>query len=447
MQTQKRFAPKPARALAAIALLAIFAGCSLHQDPYADQPEEVKNAGPMTPVEKTKSPDAMSPSSLRIQFQPEDSLEFKEGVESKVTIKGSVMMDVNGHDPVLGQDYQLSIDNIADFPGASWDASTGEFKWTPTVGYVQSEYTRNVHLNVTLRTFFGTKLTAQKSIIGVITRAELDPTIESIDDLTMNPVKEGEVRDFKVVVRDPHADDRSADTKPRLTIVSDGSGASSASNLIYCAGYKGCTDPEKDPNDPQRYTFKLRADLQNKEVTLNRSTLSFGVMATSRFGEASAVKKANIVIVSQIQDPQISWSAGDAIQVVAGRENTVNFTVFDPGSDGQLSVSFDTRCDLTLGPNATCSCQTLGRLGTTTQLCTISWAVPAQPLQTDFQLQFSSHNQSRDGSQVKNTPFQRTLHVIQPAGGNPPPGSGPIHTIAPAQPTGSVTHRKHGGGQ
>ncbi len=403
---------------------ALGASCSngLKQDPYANQPDEVKNAGPMDPKPKEKKGDALSSAYLRIQTAS-DSVEFREGVESKITIKGAVLADVNGREPVLGQDYQLTIDNIADFPGASWDATTGEFKWTPKPGYVQDEYTRNVHIEVTLATLFKPILQTQKSIIGVITRAEMEPSVESIEDLTNPGVREGETRDFKVVVRDPHASDKSADTKPRLSIVSDGAGSASAAGLVTCLGTQGCSNPEKDPNDPQRYTFKLRVDLTGQEITKDTKTLSFSVMAISRFGETSAPKKANLLVKTKLNDPEISWSAADPIEVVAGRQNLVNFTVFDSGSDSQLTVNFDTACNLVLGPTATCSCTTLGRPGTGPQLCKIIWDVPQNPLQTNYSVKFTTFNRSKDQSQYTTKSYERVLKVIQAAPGPVAPAS------------------------
>lgn len=417
------------KTLALAAVLAAFAGCTngLNQDPYANQPDEVRKAGPMDPKPKEKPHDALSSEYLRINADPE-SLEFVEGAQGKAKIIGAVLGDVNGHDPVLGQDYELAIDNIGEFPGASFDASTGEFKWSPQPGFVDANYTRNIHLTVTLTTKTSPILRTQKTILGVITRSSQQPTIVSIDDLTSNPVKEGDTRDFKVVVRDPHADAKSADGKPRLSIVADQAGKASASNLIYCLGGKGCSDPTQDPSDPSLYTFKMRVDLQNKEVTKNKSSLSFGVMATSRFGEASAVREGTVAIVTTLQDPTISWSSGDAVNVVAGRENVVNFVISDMTSDSNLTINFDTRCDLVLGTTATCGCTALSR-DPGTQLCTITWAVPAQPMQTDYDVMFTTFSQTRDQSQIKQTQQTRTLHVIQPpTGGGGGGGSGPIHT-------------------
>ena len=412
--------------LTTLATVALAAGCSLKQDPYDGQPDEVRNAAPMGPIEKDKKAgDALSKDYL--QIQSDDNAAFRENVQGSVDIKGAILTEVNGHEAIPGQDFILAIDNIADFPGAQWDAVNGKFVWTPLPGFVDTNYSRNVHITVSLTAKFGPYKTT-KDILAVVTRADMQPTIVSIEDLSRTLIKEGDVRTIKVVVRDPHSAGKSMDTKPRLQVTSDGANASAA-NLIYCAG--GCKDPDQDPNDPQLYTFNLRLDLQGKEITQNKVTLTYGLIATSPFGEASAISTSNLVISSLIQDAQVSWSSADPLTMASGQTNRVNFTVFDPNSDGAIGVTFNTQCSVSLGASANCSCSTLGRPGTSPQLCTITWSVPASPLQTDYTVEFVAKNTSRDGLQTKSTTFQRTLH-IERAGPTPPaPGGGPIHTLKP----------------
>lgn len=406
-----------------LALVLVSAGCSngLKQDPYADQPDNVKNAGPLAPKPKEAPPTSVRSDYLLIQSP--DSLEFKEGEELRTTIKGVVLTDVNGHKPVLGVDYEFSIENMSDFPRASFDPTTGEFKWAPRPGFVDKAYTRNVHIDATLTTKGADPLKTSKTIIGVITRTEVDPTIVSIDDLKTTPTKEGETRDFKVTVRDPHGDAKSANTKPRLSILSVDSGMASAAGYIYCKGNNGCSDPSVDPTDSTLFTFNLTLDLQGKEITKNQALLSFGVVATSRFGEASAVTKASVSVITNVNDTEMSWSDAQPINVVAGQQNTVNFTVYDPVGDGNITATFVTRCDQVLGTDAVCECKS--QAGSAAQLCTISWMLPALPAQPDYSILVSSLNESKIDKSVKTTIFTaRTLHVIQPSPSGP--GSGPF---------------------
>lgn len=417
MKTPKMVA---AGALIALALAACTNG--LKQDPMADQPDNVKNAKFEPKPAATPKNEADKSDYLRIQPNS-DAYEFAEGKQNEAIIKGAILADINGHAPVLGQDYDVSIVNLADFPGATFDPSTGSFKWTPPPGFVDQNYTRNVRIQATIQTKFLPYRQTTQDIVAVVTRAEQDPTVVSIEDLTTKPTKEGDVRRFKVVVRDPHGDDAKPEYKPHLEIVSSGATGASATSLISCDGTDGCTNPTREKADPTLWDFTLVLDLSDataanghKEITKDQATLQFAVRAISRFGEASGLKPADVAVVTSIDDPVISWSEGDPLNVTAGQNNVVTFMVYDSGSNSNLTVNFDTRCDQVLGANSSCTCTGIGRDPNGPQLCTISWLVPAAPTQTDYDIVLSSLNQSKtDATQVKKTTFPpHQLHVIVP---------------------------------
>lgn len=407
-------------ATVALALAIIGAGCSMHQDPYADQSDAVKNR--VAPEKDKAPPPGKADKQEALWIDADDNFEFKEGAaNSVVTIGARVSSELLGHDPVLGQDYTLSIDNLADFPGASFDAPTGQLTWSPRPGFVQSNYTRNVHFDVTLTTKFSPIRKTTKSILAVVTRSKIDPSIVSIEDLSVNPIHEGEARVFKVVVRDPHADDQD-DMRPLLTVVASDNTKPSAAGYITQQKGMGTANPTRDPNDPTLWNFNLVIDLRNKELTTGKTTLGFGLVATSRYGEASPIKTGNATVITSLNDPLVTWPDSQPIDVVAGKENTVTFSVFDPKAEGNLSVNFTTRCDVTLGGAATCSCaaQPVSASGIVTNLCTIRWSAPAIAPSAPFEIDFSSLNQSKYDSQQKQTPFVRYLRVVQPGKPVPP---------------------------
>lgn len=401
----------------ALALALTAAGCSkgLQQDPYADQSDAVKNRIP--PEKNTAPPVGKAVGAEVLRIDSADSLTFDEGQEGQAQITGRVLMDINGHTPVLGTDYELSIDNIADFPGATFDAPTGTFTWTPRRGYVQGSYTRNIHVDVTLTTKGSPILRTTRSIIGIVTCSSIEPTIVSIEDLNVTPLHEGEARIFKVVVNDPHGDDKD-DMRPRLTIVASDNGQPTAANLITLQKTWGVANPQRDPGNPTQWIFTLVLDLQNKEITTGKTVLGFGLIATSRFGEASAIKLSSATVITSIGDPLMSWAQNEPIDVVQGKENTINFSIFDPRSESNMTVNFDTRCDITLGIGSTCTCKAqAAAAGVNTQLCTIRWSVP--PTATgQYRIDISSFNQSRYDAQQKKTTFSRFLRVVIP--GQPP---------------------------
>ena len=391
------------------------AGCSkgLEQDPFAGQPDAVKDS--TIPTQKQKRDErgqADKPESLRIDA--DDSFTFVEGQESSYKITGRILASVNGHEPVLGQDYELTVENINELSGASFDASSGKLTWNPPVGFVDQTYTQNVNVDVTLTTKFFPIRRTTKSIVAVVTRKSTNPVIESVEDISTIATAEGSVRSFQITVFDPHADDKSPNNLPRLVFVTANNGKASATPYLTCL--PSCSAPTKIAGRPGYYAFKAALDISNVEVTNSKVMLSFGVMAVSRFGEASGVTSANASVYTNISKPELSWSELEPITVVAGQENTVNFTIFDPLSNSDLTATFNTRCDLVLGPNSTCSCKPLVAstpLGT--QLCSIRWGVPKSTLQTEYAVEIATFSRSKYEPNQKPFTYTRKLKVVAPA--------------------------------
>ncbi len=398
-----------------LALTISAVGCSngLEQDPYANQPDAVKDS--TVPTEKQKRDErgqADKPESLRIDS--DDSFSFVEGQENSYKITGRILASVNGHEPVLGQDYELTVENINELSGASFDAASGKLTWTPPVGYVDQAYTQNVNVEVTLTTKFLPIRRTTKSIVAVVTRKSTNPVIESVEDIGTIATAEGSVRNFQIVVYDPHADDKSPNNLPRLVFVSVNNGKASATPYLICL--PSCSSPTKIAGRSGYYTFKAALDVSNVEVTNSKVTLSFGVMAVSRFGEASGVTSANASVYTSISKPELSWAETEPISVVAGQENTVNFTVYDPLSNSDLTVTFNTRCDLVLGANSTCACKPMvASVPTGTQLCSIRWGVPKSTLQTEFAVEIATFSRSKYEANQKPFTYSRKLKVVQPA--------------------------------
>lgn len=393
-------------------------GCSkgFQQDPYSSESDAVKHR--IAPTKDVQVPVGKADPSGSLRIDSDDNMEFSEGLPGTWHIGGRILTQVDGHDPVIGQDYEISIDNIADFPFANFDAPTGTLTWTPKPGFVQDHFTRNVHFDISLVTKFAPIRKTTKSLLAVVTRSEVTPSVISIEDLDTNPLHEGEKRVFQVVVRDPHADDKT-DLRPRLTIVASTPSIASAAGYISLQNGMGTANPIRDPSDATQWIFSLVIDLRSKDVTSDKITLGFGIIATSRFGEASQMKTSTATVITSLNAPLISWDETTPIDVVAGKENTVNVSVFDPKSAGNLTVTFNTRCDIMLGTSATCSCNSAPPVGgVNTQLCTIRWSVPPTPLQTQYSVEIQAINQSKYDAQQVITKFTRSLRVVQP--GVPP---------------------------
>ena len=399
-------------------------GCQ--QDPFANKSEQIRNG---IPPELQKEPTAAKPrdkDALRIDSL--DFYSFKEQIESEFTITGRVL-EPKGT-------FELSVDNLKEFPGAKFDPKTGNFKWTPPRDTTGGEYGRERRLVVRLTSpslTGGTTEGTTKAILIFVTRAELDPEIISVDDLVRVPTREGEIRKFNVTVRDPDATDVDGG-RPRLNSIPSKRGPSDVSGLVYLQESVD-PNPMQDPANKQQWIFKMVLDLRvpadqrGRDFTRTQENFKFGLQAISRFGR-NAVRDVDASILTDVLKPEVSWF--DPIEAVAGIENVIQFTVYDPYAEGKLSVNFVTRVDQLPGA-ATSSCKVVSREGNV--LCKISW----KPLATttgDFAIEFEGLNQSRVFGDTKFTKetFKRMIRVVPgqpvippapPSGPGKPPGPGP----------------------
>ena len=251
---------------------AVNSGCSLNQDPYAEKSEEIRNGVPPELDREPAAPKPLASDALRI-----DSLDFytfREQVESEIVLTGRVLQPTASFD--------LSIDNMSDFPGAKFDAKTGSFKWLPPRETTGGEYGLAKRLIVRLTApsaVGGAILGTTKAILVYVTRAEIDPEIISVDDLVRpNATREGELRRFTVVVRDPDSADVDG-SRPVLNAIPSQRGPSDISGLVYMQEPSFSeTNPVQDPGDKRRWIFKMVLDLRvpanqrGRDFTPNQAT-------------------------------------------------------------------------------------------------------------------------------------------------------------------------------
>jgi hypothetical protein len=406
---------------ASIGLAAVMVGlglssCSLNQDPYADKSEAIKQGVPPEIDRPVPVPKPLASDALRI-----DSLDFytfKEQVEGEIQISGRVLE--------ANPTFELSIDNLKDFPGAKFDSKTGYFKWLPPRDTTGGEYGAPKRLVVRLTApsiTGGATLGTTKAILLYVTRAEFDPEIVSVEDLVKpNPTREGELRKFNVVVKDPDSTDVDG-ARPRINAIPAKRGPSDVSGLVYMQeSSTSDPNPVQDASNKQLWTFKMLLDLRvpadqrGRDFTRTQETFKFGLQVTSRFGRVG-VKDVDAGILTDVLKPEVSWF--DPIDVVAGQENVIQFTAYDPYAEGKVSVNFVTRVDQLPGA-AVQFCKPASREGNI--LCRISWK-PAADTKGDFPVEFKVLNESKvpGDRKVYEETYKRMLHVIPGAAPAPAP--------------------------
>lgn len=413
---QKRVSNFVSLGLVAMSIGFAVSACSMKQDPFADKSEEIRNGVPPEadrpgPVPKPRRSDA-----LRIDTTT-DFYTFKEQVESEFTISGRVL-DANPQ-------FELSIDNLKDFPGAKFDPKTGSFKWMPPRETTGTDYGVPKRLQVRLTAFptfaGGAKEGTTRDILIYVTRAEIDPEIVSVEDLVRpNPTREGELRKFIVTVRDPDGIDADGG-RPVVSSVPAKRGSGDISSLVYMEDTIS-TDPNPmfDPTT-KLWKFKMLLDLRvpmdqrGRDFTRTQEVFKFGLKVTSRFDRVG-MRSVDAAILTDVLKPEVSWF--DPIEIVAGQENVVQFTAYDPYAEAKVSVNFITRVDQLPG-SAVSVCKPSSREGNI--LCRISWK-PSPTTKGDFGIDFKVLNESKvfgDRKFVEET-FRRIIRVIP---GPPPPAT------------------------
>jgi hypothetical protein len=423
------------RVLAALFVVSAAMGCSVNQDPFEEKSDQIKNGIPPELDKEPPVPKPLASDALRIDAL--DFYTFREEVEGEISISGRVL--------TANPQFELTIDStsLKDFPGAVFDGKTGVFKWTPPRESTGTEYGVPKRLVVRLTApspVGGAIIGTTKAILVYVTRSEVDPQILTVDDLVRTPVREGELRKFTVTVRDPDSIDADG-LRPRLVAVPSVRGPSDVSGLVYMQDPTVADpNPVQDPMDKKKWIFKMvldlrvPADMRGRDFTRAQDKFKFGLQVTSRFGRVGYKNDGEVMIWTDVMKPEISWFS--PIEVIAGQENVVQFTIYDPYAEGKLTVNFQTRLDQLPG-SAISKCISASREGNI--LCTISW----KPLATttgDFKVDIEVINQSKIPGDIKiqKELFQRTLKVkiVQVAA---PVAPAPVVPVTPTVETPTVT--------
>ncbi len=395
-------------AFVAATVVATISGCSVNQDPFEEKSDQIKNGVPPELDKEPPVPKPLASDALRIDAL--DFYSFREEVEGEISISGRVL--------TANPQFELSIDSTSfkDFPGAVFNPKTGVFKWTPPRESTGTEYGVPKRLVVRLTApspVGGAIIGTTKAILIYVTRSEVDPEILTLDDLVRTPVREGELRKFTVTVKDPDSIDADG-LRPRLVAIPSVRGPSDVSGLVYMQDpTTKDPNPIQDPMDKKKWIFKMvldlrvPADMRGRDFTRIQDKFKFGLQVTSRFGRVGYKNDSEVMIWTDVMKPEISWFS--PIEVIAGQENLVQFTVYDPYAEGKLTVNFQTRLDQLPG-SAISKCQAASREGNI--LCSISW----KPLATttgDFKVDIEVINQSKIPGDIKiqKELFQRTLKV------------------------------------
>lgn len=300
--------------------------------------------------QKPTNPDI--PDTLNSDFVKIDAPFFqalKEGERSEIEISGRV----------LEPDYDLhiAVENLSDFPGATFDSVSGRFDWTPPMGTITEGDIKDFMLEVrALATKKGKPVLrrSHKMQISVIKVPHV-PTVTQITSYYTSVREESSVT-VRVTVEDKDGG-TTADKYPIL-MISDAKGYPSLAPFVTVSSASVSN---------KIYTFDLKIDLYDKELTKNFEKFGFAVTPMTQYGKIGAKKEFLINVATSLNNAVSTWA--DKLTVNANEKVDFQFLIMDPKSENKLETPMFT--GLPAGAKMTCQ-----SVNDSVLACRFAWTAP-----------------------------------------------------------------------
>lgn len=365
-------------------MVASLVGCK--QDPLDGYSKNIRDAG----VPGTKPTDKTESDSLMIDT--DDYYEVREGDNLSFTINGRVVI------PNLN--FDLTIENIADFPGMTFNPKTGDVRWRPALDFVKSGAEVVAKMKVMMLTNGAKVLINRKEIPIIVRRQFVGPEVLSVNSL--QEMEEGQVDDFQVTVRSAEES-----TQPSLAVVLNRSGVQDGAAFVELDRAVG-TNPIRSTTDPSLWTFYMKVDLVGQEVTASQTDLYFGLQAISSFGLTSVTKSFSFKAKTSFQAALSTWLSEKQFRV--GTLKETDFEIYDVKGEGRVTAQITNCQDM---PGAVCTCAAVGRSNVR---CSIVWNPDMSQLGRSINVNINSQNASPipGDTRVQNKSFSGFVKVVSP---------------------------------
>jgi hypothetical protein len=357
----------------------VFAGCTgFNQDPLKDASNAVKNG-----VDPSTKPDlikALPPGSYSLVV-PEESIVFKVGKTTSYTLQLKTY--------VPEYSYSFSIVNLADFPGATFDAASGTFAWNPpstAISALKSHDAFDAQVKISAVSKFGgqTLESFDKVRFYVETDTTTLPSVKSVkfSAALTNPLmfEEGTSRDMTIYVEDLDGQD-AAGMRPTLNF---------AGKL---AGYVIVRSTRFLPALNQ-WEFEVKADLGIADLTKNMESAPLSMQIVNRLNKTSVPYRVDFVLLSKLGAPLTTFD--NTTTFTLNTPSSIVFTIYD--SQGE---SIPTLVNSSLPAGATINCEKSTRIF---QQCRLDWtptAIGSYTTVLEIETRSSSTIDTRPG--VRNT--------------------------------------------
>jgi hypothetical protein len=330
----------------------LLAGCGgWDQDPFAGKDESLKNGWPFP----TKPVGTQPVNPEVINITAPYFVSYEEERNRRFEILARVLED--------GYQAQLMIENLADFPGATYDTTNNIFSWTPARGYVESfgvgvSVLKELKIRVNAFKSGSVVYSGDHKVEIRVFRDYQAPTITSID-MPKQTMREGERMDITVNYTDKDADPNDRATWADVNFESLANTKSMAGLVVSRAITNTATN---------QYKTVLRVDLSDVELTPNLDIHSVGLNLVSRYGKSSGSQRLDLTVLTSFAAPITTWV--ERIEGTVDSPMQYKFVITDPKLEQILSVESFT--GLPAGADIQCVAT-----GLSVQNCTLTYTPQA----------------------------------------------------------------------
>jgi hypothetical protein len=294
-----------------LGVLLVTAACSkLEQDPLVDKKGQFDRG-----IEKPTVPEAPKPvDSDAIRIDAVSYFSFLEQEADEIKISARVL--------IPDYELQISIPNIADFPGATYDAANGVFRWNPPRNLIpvdRQRIERMLQVRVAARKENNPALIGTKSIVVALQRNLQIPVVRSVDISSIS-LREGRDTNFRVLVRDLDADLSDNRTWPRLEL----------GMVVDRTPLMNVVKFLRIDREGQDLSYSFNMNLMNKELTKNFVDAGLSFTPISRYQSVGTPANLSIRIFTSFSILASTWQP---IQVVAGEKIDQTFLIMDTKSE------------------------------------------------------------------------------------------------------------------
>lgn len=296
------------------------AACSMRQDPLSGAPEVVRQGVPPN-IDRPASTQPLPKEALQIDAP--SLVNGRVGVPLEFKVSGRIMMP--------NVSFKLAIENLNDFPGASFDQSTGEFKWIPSKAMMGS----SLSLEVPLRISLITDVTPENPTISMEKRTIMLVVVNNYSKPIMNTITSNDPLTTGLRYTLPfQLEDIDALGAKDVTInIRDCTSTYGSASIAHMVVIRNIdADVTAGPN---KYKGDAVIDLTAAEY-LRSGVYCFALVAVSKFGVASDLYKKEVYIELKMKATKITALNGPVIKV--GEKAIFSFSVYDPSGAGSLKI-------------------------------------------------------------------------------------------------------------